>query len=419
MRKWYRLDNAATIVPSAAHGADTRVFRLTCELKEDADPAILQDPLDRTLSGFPYYRSVLRKGLFWYYLDARELQPKVSEESLPALSPLYFPGRKNLLFRVFYYRKRISLEIFHVLADGTGAFIFFRGLILTYLSLKHGVKIPGSCEENETDEGRTADAFRSFGEETKGLKQLRSMTLSRAYQLKGRMDDNLEAHLLEATVPAHLFLQKAKDFGVSAGVLTVSLYIASAIDVMGPKDRKHPVVISVPVDLRRYYPTKSARNFFGVINVSYDAENFDGNMESILGRVKEIFAENLKPEKIAEVMNSYASLQKNYGIRLVPLLIKDEATRGLNFLASKGMTCTISNLGVMKVPEEADAYIEKLSVFSAAPSEQICLVTFHDRMVFGEVSPYATHDVMRCFFRRIAKMGIPVELSVNEREENA
>ena len=36
--KWYQLDNAAKIVPSTTGGADTRVFRITCELKEDVDP---------------------------------------------------------------------------------------------------------------------------------------------------------------------------------------------------------------------------------------------------------------------------------------------------------------------------------------------------------------------------------------------
>ena len=40
--KWYQLDNAAKIVPSTTGGADTRVFRITCELKEDVDPDTLQ-----------------------------------------------------------------------------------------------------------------------------------------------------------------------------------------------------------------------------------------------------------------------------------------------------------------------------------------------------------------------------------------
>ncbi len=46
---WYRLDNAAKIVPSTAKGANTRVFRITCELKEDVSKDILQRALDETI----------------------------------------------------------------------------------------------------------------------------------------------------------------------------------------------------------------------------------------------------------------------------------------------------------------------------------------------------------------------------------
>ena len=64
--KWYELDNNAKIVPSTTKGSDTRVFRITCELKEEVNGALLQHALDRTVPDFPHFASVLRKGLFWY-----------------------------------------------------------------------------------------------------------------------------------------------------------------------------------------------------------------------------------------------------------------------------------------------------------------------------------------------------------------
>ena len=94
--KWYQLDNAAKIIPSTARGGNTRVFRITCELKEEVDPQILQNALDQTIIDFPHFNCVLRKGLFWYYLDARNLHVKVMQDNLPACSPIYFEGRKNL-----------------------------------------------------------------------------------------------------------------------------------------------------------------------------------------------------------------------------------------------------------------------------------------------------------------------------------
>lgn len=417
LRKWYRLDNAATIVPSSAHGADTRVFRIACELKENADPEILQEALDRTVKKFPYLLSVLRKGFFWYYLDSREIRPVVEEESFPACSPLYFEGRKNLLFRVVYYRRRISLEMFHVLSDGSGAFIFFKALLTKYLSLKYHLELSETQEEKASDAARTADAFKDYYDrEKKGLKQLKAMALHRAYRIRGDLDENLLPHLVEGTVPAGRFLQEAKKRGVTVGVLTTGIYIAAVIDEMSAEDKKRPIVVSVPVDLRKYYPTETIRNFFGVINISYNAGHYDGNPESILDEVKESFREQLSPEKISQVMNSYEELEHNLAIKMFPLAIKDIGTNRLNLLASMGVTSTMSNLGVVRMPE-AEPYITKFSAFMTAPSEQICIVTYGDSMVFGEVSACTTHEVMLHFFRRIAAMGIPVEVATNDYEE--
>ena len=136
--KWYKLDNAATIVPATARGSDTRTFRVTCELTDEVDGEVLQDALDETLQEFPHFNVVLRKGMFWYYLDDTRIRPVVCEEDLPACSPLYISGRRSLLYRVSYFRKRINLEMFHVLADGTGGFLFLRKLVITYCHKKYG-----------------------------------------------------------------------------------------------------------------------------------------------------------------------------------------------------------------------------------------------------------------------------------------
>ena len=81
--KWYQLDNAAKIIPSTAKGGNTRVFRITCELKEEVVPQILQEALDQTIMDFPHFNCVLRTGLFWYYLVARNMRALVTEDNLP------------------------------------------------------------------------------------------------------------------------------------------------------------------------------------------------------------------------------------------------------------------------------------------------------------------------------------------------
>lgn len=70
---WTRLDNAAKIFPPTSNKQDTKVFRFACQLSEWVDRDILQQATERSLDVFPIFRSVLKHGLFWYYLEKQNL----------------------------------------------------------------------------------------------------------------------------------------------------------------------------------------------------------------------------------------------------------------------------------------------------------------------------------------------------------
>ena len=421
--RWYKLDNAAKIVPSQAHGADTRVFRLTAVLKEEVNKDILEQALQEVAPEFPIFNVVLKRGIFWYYLEDSDMVPEVTEEGEYPLEALYYPGRRNLLYRVSYFKKRINLEVFHVLADGTGAFMFLKHLTAKYLEIRHSLPLTHFEDDISSLQDNSADAFDTFYEKSAGLEQLKEMKSHQAWQLNEEKDPNLRCHLLEGVISAGKFLSKAKEYNTTVGILCVAIYIEAAIKRMTVRQKKKPIVVSVPVNLRQFYQSYTARNFFSVINVSFDATEYNGTIESIIPGVKKEFERQLSEEKIKENMNSYAALEHNIAVKMIPLTIKDIGISIFSFLAERGVTCTMSNLGKIVMPEGPDKYIDYFSAFMAAPSDQICVSTYGDRMVFGEVSPYVTHGVMMHFFRIIANMGIEVELSTNdydgEEAENA
>ena len=137
MKYWRRLDNAAKIFPSASNGHDTNVFRIYCELNELVEHKYLQDAVDKTIGQFPIFSSVMKKGFFWYYLEDSIIKPIVEKESQYPCSKIYDKDVKKLLFRVTYYKKRINLEVYHVLTDGTGAEEFLKAIVTNYILLKY------------------------------------------------------------------------------------------------------------------------------------------------------------------------------------------------------------------------------------------------------------------------------------------
>lgn len=440
--RWYRLDNAATIVPSTAHGPDTRVFRITCELTEKVDPVILQEALDHTVQEFPHLLTCLRKGFFWYYFDETKERPLVQKDTRPVCDALYVPGRRNMLFRVVYTDYRVNLEMFHAVADGTGALMFLRSLMTYYLAKKHHLTIPDDEVESSSVREKSEDAFRRYystdeetvhnyegsergaktnseqpqsGRRERGkLNQLRSMTTTRAYHIPMEQDLSLRCHCVECTVSASRYRELAKSHGATVGMDVVAVYIQAICETMNARDAKHPIVISVPVNLRQFFPSQTTRNFFNTINVRYDPHDYDGTLDSILPKVKASFEEQLTPEKIRHTMNGYSTLVHNLALRAIPLFLKDIGINRFFYLSKNGTTATLSNLGCVKMPVETAPYIRLFSAFMSTPNMQICVSTFGDNMVFGIVTAYTENRLLPAFVKKLTEAGLEVEVGSND-----
>lgn len=412
--KWYQLDNAAKIVPSTAGGSDTRVFRITCELNEEVDPEALQSAVTAAARDFPHFSSVLKKGLFWYYLDQSDLDAEVTRDDRPALDTIYWEGRRNLLYRVNYHGRRINLEMYHVLTDGTGAFEFLKAILAEYLGIRHGLDLIQTTGSRASGEDRQNDAFGKYYKKEKGKPEGQKSAPKRAYHLRGDKDENLQNHLLEGTVSVAAFLAAARERNSTVAELSTALFIQAALREMSVRDRKYPIVLSVPVNLRNYFPSDTARNFFGVINVVYDPALYDGTLESIIPVVRESFHKQLKQDQVELTMNSYAALEHNIAIKVVPLFIKNLVISAINAKTQMGITGTISNVGKITVPKEMEPYIHKFSCFMAAPEVQVCLCSFKDELVFSVTSAFIQQPVIRNFFRDIVDMGIDVVLESND-----
>ena len=239
---WWRLDNAAKIFPSTSSSHDSKVFRFFCELEEEVEPAALQTALDKTMERFPIYRCVLKRGWFWYYLEDSPLPAIAGPESLPPCFPIYPSPRRSLLFRVVYYRRRISLEVYHVLSDGAGALDFLRALVYEYLCIRHkdaglpaGIQLTPGVSEKQKE----ADSFQKYYE-----KPARRFGLSpSAYQIRGERLPKSQLAILEGRIPTGDLLACARSRGVTP------LY-----------SRRHETAGPKPA-CRRHHPRKSAKLF--------------------------------------------------------------------------------------------------------------------------------------------------------------
>ena len=410
---WWKLDNAAKIFPASSSPHNSKVFRFVCELQDTVKPELLQPALDRTLERFPIYRSVMKRGLFWYYLEDSTLQPKIRREDTPPCFPIYPSVRRSLLFRVMYFRRRIILEVYHALTDGTGALQFLRTLVAEYLSACRPDTFPQPLPElfsDASDFQKQADSFQKYYEKPKSQPVA---IPRRAYRLRGSRLPKNRLAVLEGRLPLADTLSCARALGVTLTELMVAVLLRAIHDGMRIRDTKKLVVISVPVNLRSYFPSKSARNFFATIHVGYDFGRQEDSLEAVAAQVRHTFQSSLTREYLRERMNRLCALEHSIPLRVVPLPAKDVVLRTANIVAARGTTSSFSNVGKITMPEEMEPFISQFGVLTCAGVLQACACSFGPWYVVSFAVPFWEHEVERAFFRELSQLGLEVVLTAN------
>lgn len=404
---WTRLDNAAIIFPPTSRGADPGVFRMSCRLKETVDPQLLQKALETTLSQFPHMQVVMRRGLFWYYLEQSDLVPQVEPEQTPICAPLYH-GSRTLLFRVSWWRDKINLELFHVLADGSGALIFFRTLILRYLKLCHP-DVLADLEVPSPVLGRSEDGFAKYYRPGQGKNS--GLTLS--YRLRGSRYLIGQFSAIEGVASADQVLQAAHKWDTTLTCYLCAVLIEAIRSQMRERDLRRPVVLKVPVDLRSYFPSDTARNFFSIIQVAYDFSRQPGTFEDIIAQVSQSFREQLEIGRLAQRLNALAALEHSPFLRPIPLVVKNQVLRLARWIAALGETMTLSNVGKIHLPQPAADYVREFSIFSGTRCSQFCTCTYGGMLHMGYTSIFRSPEIPQRFFHRLVQDQIQVEIRSN------
>ena len=412
--KWSRLDNAAKIYPSASKNTNTQVFRFSCELYEDIDEKILQEALNDTITVFPAFQYVLKRGLFWYYLEDTKIKPIVREEHKTPCRRIYKKGVRSLLYEVTYYHSTINFEVFHVLTDGTGALNFLRILVAKYLSKKHGIPEPHVAYDASHSQ-MTRD---SFSKHYNDNGEAKTEKRTKACRLTGIKYPENRLKVIRAELSVSSLRALAKEKGVSITVFLCACLLKAINDENSVGQRKRPVVLSVPVNLRNYFESSSVRNFFYSITTSYKFDNLiSPPLDDIIKKVNDDFASKINLETLTENLNSYCALENNIFIRLAPLVIKDIVLRRAYKTNQDKISAIFSNVGQFDMPSELCDKIHSAHFCAATDRMQVSVVSFLDKLVISFSSPFVNSDIERRFLRTLTSHGLNVTVSSNVASE--
>lgn len=420
--RWMRLDNAAKIYPAAKRRNWNNFFRLSATLTETVDTEVLRRALDVTVRRFPSIAVRLRRGAFWYYLEEIPKAPPIQPEKSCPLAHAPFHEVRQCAFRVLVYHRRIAVEFFHALTDGTGALIFLKSLLAEYLSQKYGLTIPaekgvlGRLEEPSEEE--LEDSFARYAGDVK-----LSRREATAYHLSGTPEPDGYKDLITMMIPADKLRGCAKGFGVSVTELLCAAMMQAILDLQAEKvprrAARKPVKVLLPVNLRTLFPSATLRNFASYITPEIDPRMGDCSFDELCQLVHhKMGMENNRRTMRAKFAANVAS-ERSPVLRVMPLFIKNLAMKAVFDTVGECKSCLcLSNLGRVELPEVMTPYVTRLDFIigvQARAPHNCGVVTWNGTAYINCIRSIREPELELAFYRVLHRLGLPVKVESNAR----
>ena len=461
---WYELDAFAKTYSSIISEGRTTCFRLSALFSENIDLEILKNVVISLEKKYPFYNSELKKGIFWNYLQQKKTHFMIEEEKTYPCTDI----QKDNPLRIIYFNNKLSIEIAHFLTDGKGATLFFQDLIEEYLEKRYFlenfekdkknnliyktekkkeieiekinkiINFGKKINKNEKDfENKKSE--KNFFEKTKELlgndsglknsqkneyvdlyekymrKVSKETTIKSAFHLPMKILEKGQYHITTGEIDVESLKEESKKYGTTIGKYLLSVYFKILLDRYS--QAKNPIVIGVPVDLRKIFEETTYRNFFINITPSMDASLGAYTLSEIITYLDNYFALKITKKEFYKSIYKAMNPIQNIIIKSVPYLIKRMFFPFIfDYYGERGYTTGFSNLGIFKVNKKYEKYLKGFR-FLPPPSKRckikMGVVSDFNKVYVNFGNLTANYDIERDFFVYLRKRGIKSKIITN------
>ena len=412
--EWRRLDNSAKIFPLSTGKKYSTVFRLSVVLKEKIEPAILEEAVNIALEKFSSFKVRLRKGFFWYYFEQNTKKQIVEKEKNYPCKFINPSTNNNYLFKVTYFDTKINIDIFHSLTDGNSGTEFFREIVYNYIELSHQKEFKEEIRTKRKIDFNTEDSYiKNYNKKAKG-----NASTKKAYKLKGKKIKLGAISAIHEIIDFEQLKQKAKLSNSTVTQYLSAVLIYSIYEENYKKSKStRPIKVCIPVNLKKYFPSKTLNNFFSYITIEINPEKENlKEFNKILEFVKKEFEQKLTEEELIKTMSNNVKLGTNFFIRIIPLFLKKIIVRLSYIEIRKYTTTTLSNIGRIGIIGKYQQYIEEFFLLIAPePVEKIkcSACSFENKLVFTFTSILKDSNIEKRFYEFLKEQEIDVKIESN------
>lgn len=418
--RWLRLDNAAKIYPAARRRNWSNVYRQSVTFTEAVDEAVLQSALDVTVKRFPSIAARLRRGAFWYYLQQVPQTPRIRRESSYPLVRMTHEEMRRCAFRVVVYGKRMAVEFFHSLTDGTGALIFTKTLAAEYLEQKYGITVPaehGVLDRREKPKAEELeDSFPKYA-----AKVTASRKDTNAWHMWGDPQPGGFLHLTCFQVPVSALREQARAHGVSVTVFLNAVMMQALVALQREKEpdpkRRRGIKVLIPVNLRQLFPSQTLRNFAMYTIPELDPRLGEYSFDEICDVIRHKMGLEVTAKHMSTVIATNVRDEQNLAVRLIPLPIKNLVMKAIFDAVGEIKSClSLSNLGQVQLPDVMKPYIQRMDFILGVQADapyNCGVLSYDDTVYINFIRNIRQPELERHFHVVLRDMGLPVTVESN------
>ncbi len=408
-----RLDNAANIYPASMSKHYSSLYRMKVSLTDPIDISILQEALLSVSERIPTFRCTLKAGAFWWYLKRINATPSI----LP-LTPLRHPDfkeQKGLLYRVSAEDASIYLDVFHALADGNGALCFLLTLTGEYIRLKYGASIRYN---RLVLDPKLRPAYFEVEDSFKTVFSGRHGQLEQnvdAYHIRGHALPHAAVRDLRAVIQMEQIQTVCRRFTCTVTeLLTAAMLWALQEEYRNdPSEKKRSVLkVSVPVNLRPLYDSRTVRNFSSYVNLGVDIKDGYLSFEQLVSAVKAQKAHDLQKEHLEPKIAANVELEEMFIVRMKhPIIDIINLLHGDRFCSQ-----TLSNMGLVQLPEAMTPYVKDLDFIlgrQRGNSGAFSCVGYNGKLYLHMTRKTERNAFEQAFLGKLSSLGIGFQLSLS------
>ena len=418
-RDWLPLDNAAKIYPSTASERSPAEFRLAFSLDKPVRLLLLQRSLERIMPRFPYFQVHLRRGFFWYYLQRSNEIPNVELLHNVPVTTLSVKSRTAALLRVSARSHTVAVDFSHILTDGNGGIRFLLSLAAEYLR-QDGTEVEEHPYILDPDTQPHPEEFEDAHRKNFIKKSLKPEKQAPAYHLPGSPLSTRRYRILSGAMPVEKVVGLAKERGVSLTEYLAALYMYCLMqiyrrEVEGGAKRRSPIIrMEVPVDMRRYYSSRTMRNFSLFLSPELHTKLGEYSFDEVVHHMHHHMQLLKNRKQLVRQISRNVGSEMNPFIRFLPLVAKDLILSSVYSRLGEALhSGVISNLGSLSLPPALERRIETFH-FSLDPNhvmKKACGVhSYKGQLHISFTSVTESSELERLFFTHLTRSGVPITL---------